>query len=58
VQGRLLRKRGEPTLWMEVYEGVLDGAAFETALAQAAAHEGIDALLRPGSSRKIECFEG
>jgi hypothetical protein len=58
VHGRLLRKRGEPNLWMEVYEGVPDGAGFETALAEAATHAGIPALLVPGSSRKVECFEG
>ena len=33
VRGRLLTKRGEPNLWMEVYEGVQDGGLFESALA-------------------------
>ena len=56
VLGRLLTKRDEPDLWMEVYERVEDPAAFEAALAEETAHLGLGLLLSPGSARKLECF--
>ena len=57
IDGRLLKKRDEPALWMEIYEGVDDGAAFEAALADLL--EGLDfsRMLAAGSARKTECFE-
>ena len=57
VHGRLLTKRGEPHLWMEIYENVADGAKFEWELADAAGRMGIQAYLLPGSGRHLECFE-
>ena len=36
VAGRLLKKRTEPLLWMEIYENVRDDAKFELELEQAA----------------------
>jgi hypothetical protein len=57
IAGRLMKKRGEPNLWMEVYEGVMDGAKFEWELAEAAGRHGILAFLLPGSGRHVECFE-
>ena len=56
VAGRLMRKRGEPNLWMEVYEGVADDAAFERELADAAGRLEFGDFLQPGSGRRIECF--
>lgn len=56
VRGRLLRKRDEPHLWMEIYEEVEDGPAFEAALATHTAAMALEALLQPGSTRRIECF--
>ena len=56
VAGRLLCKRGETSLWMEVYDSVADIDAFEAELEHASARTGIEAVLLPGSSRKVECF--
>lgn len=56
VLARLLTKRGEPDLWMEVYEGVADAECFERALAAAVERHRLTRLLRPGTERKIECF--
>jgi len=56
VQGRVLKKRNEPLLWMEIYEHVTDEAGFEWELAEAVAGSGIAGMLQPGSGRHIECF--
>jgi hypothetical protein len=55
---RLMTKRGEPDLWMEVYEAVRDPAAFERALENAVRELQLEQLLAPGSRRHVECFEG
>jgi hypothetical protein len=57
IAGRLLRKRAEPLLWMEVYEGVRDDAKFESELAAAAARLGVEEYLQDGGTRRVECFE-
>lgn len=54
VSGRLLRKRGEPRLWMEVYEGVPDGLDFERLLAQKA--DEFDLGMFIDGARRVECF--
>ena len=56
VTGRLLKKRSEPLLWMEVYENVRDDAKFELELNQAATHLKISECLQEGA-RRTECFE-
>lgn len=56
IQGRVLKKRNEPLLWMEIYEPVADETQFEWELAEAVAASGINALLQAGSARHIECF--
>ncbi len=56
IAGRLLKKRDEPLLWMEIYENVSDAAQFETAFADAVARLGVQAFLQPGSGRHTECF--
>lgn len=58
VDARLLRRRDDETTWMEIYEGVADGARFEAALAALVERHGITTLLVPGSSRKQEVFRG
>lgn len=57
VPGRLMKKRDEPLLWMEVYENVADDAKFERELADAVAGHGIAGFLLAGSTRHAECFE-
>jgi hypothetical protein len=56
VQGRLLAKCDEPALWMEIYESVQDGVAFESTMHEEAVRVAFESLLAPGSSRKTECF--
>jgi hypothetical protein len=56
VQGRLMSKRGEPLLWMEVYEGVADAEGFERTLERLVREHGVAAALQPGSPRHLECF--
>ena len=57
VAGRFMKKRGEPNLWMEIYENVSDDAQFEWELADAAGRLKIQDFLLPGSARYVECFE-
>lgn len=42
VRGRWMRRRDDPLTYMEVYEGVTDEAAFESALAREAAKLGLE----------------
>lgn len=56
VRGRLLTKCDEPNLWMEAYEGVDDGALFESALRAEAASLELEAVLLPGNHRNLESF--
>jgi len=56
ITGRLLRRRDDPTTWMEVYENVPDPARFEAKLGELAERHRVSALLAPGSSRKQEVF--
>jgi hypothetical protein len=57
VRGRLLSKRDEPGLWMEVYEGVNDAPAFEAELDRLIGAMKLEGFLAPGSRRHTECFE-
>ena len=57
VNGRLLKKRGEPNLWMEVYENVAETAEFEQALADAVSKLKAIEFLQSGTGRHIESFE-
>ena len=56
IRGRLLRRRDDPSTWMEVYEAVDDTAAFEQVLDAALARHGFAALLGPGEVRHSERF--
>ena len=56
VAGRLLKKRDEPLLWMEVYENVAAAENFEDALIRVVEEYRIPQFLEPGSQRHTECF--
>lgn len=57
IAGRLLRKRSEPHLWMEIYENVRDDAKFELEFEQACTEFKLGECLQEGSARRRECFE-
>lgn len=57
IRGRLMTKRDEPTLWMEIYEDIADAGPFEHALEAAVRELRIDELLVAGTERHLECFE-
>ena len=48
VRGRWMRRRDDPSTYMEVYEGVKDAKTFEAVLEREGA--------RLGLQRKVECF--
>jgi hypothetical protein len=56
VAGRLLTKRDEPGLWMEVYEDVSEPERFEHLLHQAV--DEFDLAMFVDGARKLECFTG
>ena len=58
IQGRLLKKHGEPNLWMEVYEGAAEEAKFEWELTETAGRLKITDYLQEGTTRHHECFVG
>ena len=57
IAGRLLKKRKEPLLWMEVYENVRDDAKFELELEHAATQLKLSECLQESTGRRLECFE-
>ena len=57
VHGRVLRKRGEDNLWMEIYEAVPDEAAFAVSLDAGVQELALNEVLMQGWSRRVECFE-
>ena len=57
VHGRLLVRHGEPDLWMEVYEAVAAGDPFRAVLERGVRELAFDAILAPGATRTLECFE-
>lgn len=56
IAGRLLKKRDEPGLWMEVYEGVAEPVRFERLLDQAV--DEFDLAMFLDGTRHTECFLG
>lgn len=56
VAGRLLKKRNEPLLWMEIYENVASSEEFETVLNTAEIKSEIKRFMQENEQRKIECF--
>ena len=57
ISGKLMRKRGESNLWMEIYLDVADDAKFEWELADAVGRLNVQEFLLPGTPRHVECFE-
>mgnify|MGYP001764800031 CR=1 FL=1 len=56
VSGRLLKKRDDPGLWMEIYERVADPDRFERLLNQVVDEFDVEMFLE--TPRKLERFSG
>ncbi|MEW6131930.1 MAG: DUF4936 family protein [Pseudomonadota bacterium] len=54
IGGKLLKKRDEPALWMEIYEGVSEPERFERQLDQTA--DEFDLAMFLDGARHVECF--
>jgi len=54
VAGRLLKKRDEPGLWMEIYLDVADPVRFEHLLRQAVDEFDVEMFI--DGARRTECF--
>ena len=57
VSARLMKKVGEPLLWMEVYEGVRDTSDFLSTLQTCAEQVNFEHCLQADSTRHVEIFE-
>ncbi len=57
VSARLMKKLGEPLLWMEVYENIHDTDAFLTTLQAGLEQIEFEHCLQVDSMRHIEIFE-
>lgn len=55
VAGRLLKKRDEPRLWMEIYADVADSTGFERLLQQAVDEYDVEMFI--DGKRCTECFQ-
>ncbi|WP_024303776.1 DUF4936 family protein [Pseudogulbenkiania sp. MAI-1] len=58
VTARLLRRRDDPSTWMEVYEGIVDDTAFAAALVEAEQRHGISALVGARHAEWFQPFDG
>jgi hypothetical protein len=56
VRGRWMRRRDEPTTYMEVYEGVRDADAFDALLQGQCERLALQRFLAPGAVRRREIF--
>ena len=56
VHGYLLKRRDDPLTWMEVYESIQDGNAFELQINRIVAE--LDVSMFINGKRVIECFTG
>lgn len=56
IRGRLTRKSGDASTWLEIYGGVHQRLLFEAALADCVARFGMERFLVEGSARHNEVF--
>lgn len=54
IFGQLMKKRDDPGLWMEVYQGIADADAFEQHLVETADEYDVDMFV--ADKRRVECF--
>lgn len=54
IPGRLMKKRGEPDLWMEIYLDIADADLFARRLAQAVDEFDVEMVI--DGARHTECF--
>jgi len=57
VSTRLMRKVGEPLLWMEVYDGIRETELFLSSMQDSLEQVGLNNYLQVGSERHIEMFQ-
>jgi len=58
ISGHLLKRRDDPSTWMEIYENVADSINFEHQLARAVSEFDVDMFLAGDGRRVTECFAG
>ncbi len=58
IAGRLLKRRDDPHMWMEIYDNVADSKHFELHLARAVSEFDVDMFLARDACRSVECFTG
>ena len=56
LSGKWLHRADDPATYMEVFEGVRDGDAFEALIARECERLTFDRFLKPGATRRCERF--
>lgn len=57
INPRVMKKIGDPLLWMEVYEGVDEVHAFTLSMQDCLSRSGLGDFLAPDFARHVEIFE-
>ena len=57
ISSRIMKKVGDPLLWMEVYEGIDEADTFTLSMQNCLSQSGLEQFLEPDFTRHVEMFQ-